>query len=225
MNREFVGLIHKATERDYHARALPPATKARHAELALKWNFDYWDGSRSTGYGGYFYRPGYWLPVAQAMIETYQLKPGMKVLDVGCGKGHLLFELTQACPGLEVAGLDISAYAIEHAKREMQPFLKRGTAASLPWPGASFDAVISVTCLHNLLMPDLWSALQEIERVCKPNGHRYVCVEAYRTETEKINLMYWQLTCRQVHKPEEWEFIFEKAGYCGDRRDSEFLVF
>ncbi len=210
--REFVTLIHKSTKRDYLAR-VTERDKAEVAELALKWDYDYWDGSRQTGYGGYRY-DGRWRKVADAMVAAYGLKAGMRVLDVGCGKGFLLHDLTEACPGIEVAGIDISSYAIEHAMARVKPFLQTGTAAKLPYPDRSFDLIISITTLHNLFIYDLWSALQEIERVGR--GAKYICVEAYRNEREKVNLMYWQLTCRAFHMPAEWEWLFEKAGYRGD---------
>jgi protein-L-isoaspartate(D-aspartate) O-methyltransferase len=56
--------------------------------------------------------------------------------------------------------------------------------------------------------------LRELERVSR--AAKYLCVEGYRNEREKVNLMYWQLTCRAFHTPAEWEWIFEKAGYKGD---------
>ena len=46
--------------------------------------------------------------------------------------------------------------------------------------------------------------------------HRYVTVEAYRNEREKMNLLYWQLTCRAFHTPDEWLWLFENAKYDGD---------
>ena len=98
--REFVGLIHKSTPRDYVAR-VTQRDKAEVAELALKWDFDYWDGSRETGYGGYKY-DGRWRKVADALVEQYNIKPGMRILDVGSGKGFLLHDLTEACPSVEV---------------------------------------------------------------------------------------------------------------------------
>jgi protein-L-isoaspartate(D-aspartate) O-methyltransferase len=210
--REFVTLVHKSTKRDYLAR-VTERDKADVAELALKWDYDYWDGSRQTGYGGYRY-DGRWRKVADAMVSAYGLKPGMRVLDVGCGKGFLLHDLREACPGIEVAGIDISAYAIEHAMESVRPYLQAGTAAKLSYPDRSFDLIISITTLHNLFLYDLWSALQEIERVGR--AHKYICVEAYRNEREKVNLMYWQLTCRAFHTPEEWVWLFRKAGYAGD---------
>ena len=127
----------------------------------------------------------------------------MRVLDVGCGKGFLLYEFTQVVPGIEVAGIDISQYASDHAREEVKPFLHVGGADRLPFPDRSFDFVVSVTTLHNLFIHDLFASLREIERVAR--GHKHVVVEAYRNEREKVNLMYWQLTCRAFHTPAEWE--------------------
>ena len=74
--------------------------------------------------------------------------------------------------------------------------------------------MISLNALHNLHNYDLWSALQEIERVGR--GGKYVVVETYRNEREKANFLYWQLTCRAFHTPQEWEWLYQQAGYTGD---------
>ncbi len=216
--RDFVSLIHKSTKRDYLAR-VTQRDKAEVAELAIQWGHDYWDGSRETGYGGYRY-DGRWRKVADAMRDTYGLKPGMRVLDVGAGKGFLMHDLMESVPGLEVEGIDISAYAIEHAMDTVRGRIRQGDAAKLPWPDGHFDLVVSITTLHNLYIDSLFSALAEMERVSK--AHKYLVVEGYRNEREKVNLMYWQLTCRAFHMPHEWEWIFQKAGYTGDH---EFIFF
>jgi protein-L-isoaspartate(D-aspartate) O-methyltransferase len=216
--REFVSLIHKSTKRDYLAR-VTERDKAEVAELALKWDYDYWDGSRQTGYGGYKY-DGRWRKVADAMVAAYAIRPGMRILDVGSGKGFLLHDFTEACPGVEVAGIDISAYGVAHTMESVKPFVRVGNAATLPYPDKHFDLVVSINTLHNLYINDLWSALREIERVGR--GAKYLCVEAYRNEREKVNLMYWQLTCRAFHTPAEWEWIFAQTGYSGDY---EFITF
>ena len=210
--REFVSLLHKATKRDYLAR-VTQRDKAEVAELALQWDYDYWDGSRETGYGGYRY-DGRWRKVADAMVAAYGIKPGMRVLDVGAGKGFLLHDLCEAVPGLDVQGLDISRYAIRHAMESVKDRIVEGTAARLPFEDRSFDLVISINTLHNLYIYDLFSALKEIERVGR--GAKYLCVETYRNEHEKVNLMYWQLTCRAFHTPDEWTWIFGQTGYSGD---------
>ena len=109
----FVNGLHTATERDYLDR-VNSVDKAWAAEKALNWGYDYWDGSRQTGYGGYKY-DGRWRTVADQLIEKYKLKDGAKILDVGCGKGFLLHDLQSQNPKIEVAGIDVSAYALENA--------------------------------------------------------------------------------------------------------------
>lgn len=209
---DFLTAVHKSTTRDYLAR-VNEYPKAQAAALAKHWDVDYWDGSRHTGYGGYKY-DGRWRPVADALASHYKLGSGSAVLDVGCGKGFLLYELTQAVPGLNVRGIDVSSYAIENAKPEVRPHLVAGTAAELPFEAQSFDLVISITTLHNLYCFDLFKALQEIERVGRKD--KYICVESYRNESEKVNLLYWQLTCEMFCTPEEWQWWFDRAGYTGD---------
>jgi protein-L-isoaspartate(D-aspartate) O-methyltransferase len=216
--REFVSLIHKATKRDYLAR-VTQRDKAEVAELALQWGYDYWDGSRETGYGGYRY-DGRWRKVADAMIAAYGIRPGMRILDVGAGKGFLLHDFLEAVPEVEVHGIDISRYGIEHSMERVKERIVEGTAAKLPFNDKYFDLVISINTLHNLYIDELFSALKEIERVGR--GGKYICVETYRNEREKMNLMYWQLTCRAFHTPTEWEWIFGKTGYTGDH---EFIWF
>jgi SAM-dependent methyltransferase len=209
---EFIEQVHSSTKRDYLARVLA-GNKAEFASVAKRFDVDYWDGSRNTGYGGYKY-DGRWLDVARRLATHYGLKAGDRVLDVGCGKGFLLYELTQAVPGLGIAGVDVSRYALDNAKEEVRPFLTEGRAESLPFPDKSFDLVLSINTLHNLQLPELEQALKEIERVGR--GAKYVLMDGYRTEQEKVNLLYWQLTCECFFTPREWEWLFKKNGYTGD---------
>lgn len=212
---DLLSAIHKSTARDYLARVNDTDfPKARAAELAKQWDFDYWDGDRKICYGGYCYMPGRWEPVARAMAEQYGIRPGDRILDVGCGKGFLLFDFTKVLPGVEVFGIDISRYAIEHAKAEIRSELQVGNAVALPFPDGHFDFVFSINTLHNLHCYDLDRALREIERVGRKN--RYVCMESYRNEQEKANLLYWQVTCEAFNTPMEWEWWFKHTGYTGD---------
>jgi SAM-dependent methyltransferase len=204
--------LHKSSQRDYLARVLA-GDKAEFAAVAKKFGVEYWDGDRTTGYGGYRY-DGRWRPVARRLAELYRLREGQRVLDIGCGKGYLLYEFMQCVPGIQVYGLDISDYALTHAKQEVSGMLLRGTATALPYANASFDLVVSLNTLHNLHLDGVYAALREIERVSR--GCKYIVMDGYRNEREKVNLLYWQLTCECFFTPQEWEFIFRQAGYTGD---------
>lgn len=212
MNVDFLSLVHKSTKRDYLQRVneFPKAEAMKKAKL---FGYDYWDGDRKFGFGGYKY-DGRWKKVAQAMVDHYGLKAGDRILDVGCGKGFLLYDFIQVVPGIEVAGIDISKYAIDNAKEEIRPYLKEGNAISLPYKDKSFDLVISLNTLHNLYCYDLVKALKEIERVGKKN--KYIVVESYRNEEEKVNLLYWVLTGECYLAPEEWKWFYDLSGYTGD---------
>ena len=208
---DFLEAVHSRTPRNYLARM--NADKPNIIERAKRYDFDYWDGDRAVGYGGYHY-DGRWRSVAQAMVDHYQLTPESKILDMGCGKGFLLYEFTQILPGCQVSGIDISEYAIQHAKEEIRDHVTVGDATELPFKDNSFDLVISINVLHNLFCDQLVPALQEIERVSAAD--KYLAVETYHNEQEKVNLMCWVLTGECFFAPREWEYFFKLVGYRGD---------
>ena len=209
---DFLQTVHTRTPRNYIER-VTEHDKAACAEIARRFDHDYWDGERRYGYGGYHY-DGRWVDVAARLAAHYHLPPGARILDIGCGKGFLLHDLGTAVPGASVAGLDISAYALEHAIEDVRPHVVRGTAAHLPFADKSFDLVVSINTLHNLRVAELDSAFREIERVGR--GAKYVVVDTFRNEREKVNLMYWQLTCQCFYTPEDWHWWFAHTGYSGD---------
>ena len=210
--KDFISRVHNRTQRDYLQRVVG-ADKAQCATVAKKFGKEYWDGDRKFGYGGHHY-DGRWREFAETLVQTYGIRPGSSLLDVGCGKGFLLYELSLLVPDLKIAGLDISSYAVENSKPEVRSCLVQGSAVKLPWPDKSFDVVLAINVLHNLQLPQLVEALAELERVARKD--KFLVVDAYRTEQEKVNLLYWQLTCECFFSPPEWEWIFRQSGYSGD---------
>ena len=200
------------TKRNTNSRACKKTEKSRN--IARCFGKEFFDGERDYGYGGYYYNPKYWEQVVSVIINYYELKSSNSVLDIGCAKGFMLNDLVEAVPGIEVSGLDSSKYAIDNCIDTMKPYLQVADAAKLPFEDNSFDLVLSINVLHNLMNYDLHMALREIERVSKK--HKYIVNDSYRTEKEKVNLMYWQLTCEVFYTPQEWEWFYQQSGYNGD---------
>jgi ubiquinone/menaquinone biosynthesis C-methylase UbiE len=210
--------LHKSTKRDYIGRMMDDKV---HCMLKAKeYEFDYWDGDRRYGYGGYRFIEGRWKPVAQALIDIYGLNDSSKILDVGCGKAFLLYEMKKLLPQIEIAGFDISRHGLADARHEVKPYLFNHRAEQpYPYPDKQFDLVISIATLHNLRVFDLRNALQEIERVGK---NKYIVVESYRNESELFNLQCWALTAEAFFDTAAWVWLYEHFGYSGDY---EFIFF
>lgn len=210
--------LHQATSRDYLARMVDNKVEAM--MVAKRYGADYWDGDRRYGYGGYRYVEGRWKPVAEALIQRYSLTNDSSLLDVGCGKGYLLYEIQRILPKLRIVGFDISQHGLDdrHPDFTGELFIQR---AQDPYPfrDDEFDLVISLATLHNLRLFELDAALREIERVGKK---AYVMAESYRNELEMFNLECWALTAESLLDLDEWLWFFKAVGYTGDY---EFIYF
>jgi ubiquinone/menaquinone biosynthesis C-methylase UbiE len=201
----------RGKKRDVNARAT-----AKNDEVIRKsreYGFEYFDGPREYGYGGYRY-DGRWVPIAEDMIRHFDLKPGDRVLDVGCAKGFLVKDFMKACPGLEAFGLDISKYALMHCEPEAIGRLHLGCATQLPFPDNSFKAAVAINSIHNLDRDLCIIALQELQRVS--GGRAYVQVDSYRTPEERQLFLDWVLTAHYHEYPDGWIKTFKDAGYTGD---------
>jgi SAM-dependent methyltransferase len=187
--------------------------KEENRALALQFGREYFDGAREQGYGGYRY-DGRWLPIAADIVAHFALKPGDRVLDVGCAKGFLVKDLMKVCPGLEAFGVDVSEYAVTHCEPEIVGRLHVGNATRLPFPDKSFDAVLAINTIHNLDREGCLQALREIERVGR--GRAYIQVDAYRNPEERKVFEDWMLTARTYGMPQDWIRIIQEAGYTGD---------
>lgn len=189
------------------------AQTAENIAIARQYGELYFDGPRELGYGGYRY-DGRWLPIAEDMVRHFGLKAGDRVLDVGCAKGFLVKDLMTVCPGLEVFGVDVSEYALMHCEPSVVGRLHLGSADRLPFPGRSFNAVISLNTIHNLERADAVRAVREVERLAPGKG--FIQVDSYRTPAERELFMSWVLTAKFHDYPEGWLKLFKDAGYTGD---------
>ena len=201
----------KAT-RDLSARLESKSEESR--KIGRKFGFDYFDGDRNHGYGGFSYNPKFWQPVIPTIVENYKICNSSNVLDVGCAKGFFLYDLKLKFPGINLTGVDISEYAIANSIPEIKPYLQVCNATKLPFEDNCFDFVISINTIHNLNRQDCAIALQEIERVTK--GSSFITVDAYRNDEEKARMEAWNLTALTMMSVDEWKQFFLEVGYTGD---------
>ena len=183
-------------------------------EIARKFDKDFFDGERKYGYGGYNYNPKFWMYVVKDFEDYYELKDGSKILDVGCGKGFMIYDFLKLNPKFEIKGIDISNYAINNCKKEVANNLQVASCDNLPFEDNSFDLVISINTIHNLEKDECGKSLREINRVSRKN--KFIIVDAYRNDEEKKKMFAWNLTAKTIMHVNEWLKFFEENKYDGD---------
>ena len=183
-------------------------------QVARMFGKDYFDGDRRFGYGGYHYHPRFWQPVMPDIQRHFHLTKKNTILDVGCGKGFMLHDMSLLIPGIHVRGVDISAYAIANTIDDIQPFVQIANARKLPFKDKSFDVVIAINTIHNLALDACKQALQEIQRVARKGA--FLTVDAFRTPEEKKRMDAWNLTALTYMHVDEWKKLFNETGYTGD---------
>ena len=146
---KIITTLHKKTKRNYLERMVN--NKVKCMTISKKYGYEYWDGNRKFGYGGFKYIPGRWEQVAKKFIKRYKLNNKSKILDLGCGKGFLLYEIKKILPKILIKGLDISNYGLKNSKKEISKYLFRGDLKKrLKFKSKEFDFVFSINTLHNL---------------------------------------------------------------------------
>ena len=213
MQKEIDLLInYPKTKRNLQQRSEQKSEKDR--EIARKFGKDFFDGDRKHGYGGYYYNPKFWQQVVPTFKEYWNLKSSNSILDVGCGKGFMLYDFTKQIPGIKIKGIDISNYAVEQSVPQIKKFIEVGNAKKLPFEDNSFDFTISINTIHNLEVSECAQALKEISRVSKIGS--FITVDAYNNEEEKIRMNAWNLTAKTIMSTSEWKKFFKETGYKGD---------
>ena len=199
-------------KRNLDARSQEKTAEDRY--VARLFGKEFFDGDRRVGYGGFTYDPRFWQPVVPTFQKHYGLTGESSLLDVGCAKGFMLKDFVEAIPGMTVAGIDVSDYAVANAVEGMEHFVQVADARDLPFEDDSFDLVVSVNTLHNFERDGVVQALREVQRVSRKCS--FVVLDAYRDEEERQRIEAWNLTALTVLPTDGWIELFGEAGYEGD---------
>lgn len=206
--------VYPKIRRDYDRRAQDKTPEI--VRIAKQFGREFFDGERKYGYGGYVY-DGRWKTVVKRFADYYKLTRESSILDIGCAKGFMLHDFRELLGGkCRVAGVDVSAYALDNALESVKPFLSLASGEKLPYPDKSFDLVISINSIHNLSLERLKNALREITRVSRDPRKCYITVDAWRTDLERENLEKWVLTAETMMHVDDWKKMFKEVGYKGD---------
>ena len=182
--------------------------------IARKFDVEYFDGDRLTGYGGYNYSPRFWTDTVAHIKDFYHLDDNSKILDIGCAKGYMMHDLSLLIPRAEIKGVDVSNYAKENAIESMQDNIVVANANNLPFDDNYFDLVISINTLHNLPKIDCKEAFREIIRVSKKDT--FIMNDAWKDDKGKRAMLKWNLTALTYMSCEDWKKLFTEVEYKGD---------
>ena len=186
------------------------------ADRAIARQFDesFFDSDRVHGYGGYNYHPRFWQETVKRIRDHYRLADDAKILDVGCAKGFMLYDFKELMPNLNIAGIDVSEYAIGKAIEPVKDYVRVADARKLPFPDNSFDLVISINTVHNLDLEDCKQSIMEIQRVTSKDA--FITVDAWYTDDGRRSFIDWNLTALTYMHVDDWKNLFAEVAYQGD---------
>lgn len=117
--------------------------------------------------------------VKARLIATAGIRPGMRVLDLGCGTGTLALRVKRGCPDADVTGFDadprmLHRAAIKAERRGLPIAFDQGFAQALPYPAGTFHRVVSSLFFHHLSPDAKVNAFREAHRVLAPGGELHL---------------------------------------------------
>ena len=113
--------------------------------------------------------------VHRPLVDQAEIRPGQRVLEIGCGTGNLALLVKRLHPDAEIIGLDPDPKALARARckcerRGLDVQLDCGFAEELSYPDRSIDRVLSAFMFHHLGPDEKEAVLREVRRVLKPGG-------------------------------------------------------
>jgi len=159
------------------------------------------------------------------LLEQVALRPGERVLDLGCGTGTLALMAKQAQPAAELVGLDADPAMLSQAKAKahaagVEVRFDEGRSNELPYESASFDRVLSTLFFHHLDDDVKRATLAEIARVLRPGGELHVA-DWGRPRDLLMRVLSWQIRLFDGREPTRANLagtlprLFEAAGLSG----------
>ena len=157
------------------------------------------------------------LDITEKTLRLMNLRPGERVLDLGCGSGwatRLLARLVADGPegSGQVVGVDISDEMIRQARAASKDFENVmyvwGSATQIPWEENFFDKMLSVESFY--YYPDQDRALAELFRVMAPKGRMFILINLYRDNPYSLQWVDKLKVPVHVRSAAEYVELFKK---------------
>ena len=181
--------------------------------IANEQGYEWYDGPREVGYGGYHY-DGRWKKFLPKIIKRYKLTNKSKVLELGCRKGFFLNDLKELLPGIKIVGYEDHKYPLTKSLKSVKKNLKYIDKYYLiKYPKNYFDFVM---CFNNIYRYDFSDAMKTLRVIERVGRHKFVNTAAPESEKDKQKLInFGSLGCVYLSK-KDWLKVFKYTGYRGD---------
>ena len=182
--------------------------------IASERNYDFFDGERDNGYGGFKY-DGRWEKVANKIYNEYKLNEKSSLLQLNSEKGFLISDFKKNFPDIKCIGLETSDYAIDNSIPEIKKNINKvDNYIKLNFLNDTFDFVLAIGVIYALTITDLLKCIKEIQRV--GNGKSFITLASYTDEKDYWLFKNWTLIGALILKKEEWVDVLKYANYTGD---------
>ena len=154
----------------------------------------------------------------RTMVDLAGIQPGQRLLDIGCGTGSLVVQLSKLHPKTDVTGLDPDPKALARARKKadragLSLKLEQGFSDDLPFPDSSFDVVFSSFMFHHLEPDEQQGTLAEARRVLKPGGSFHLVDFSGASERTNVAERIGETGFPESHEVGQWRSIFGRIAH------------
>jgi len=178
--------------------------------LANDFSYDYYDGDRENGYGGFKY-DGRWKKFLIKIIKKYKLNKNSRVLDISAKKGFFMHDLTLLVPGIKVYGVEDHKYPIITSMKSVKGNIKLlKSYCDIDYKKDFFDFVHAHNAIYRYSFRDLIKIIKIISKISKK---AHITIPSYSNNLDRVKFLDWSLHGGVLLTKKEWRELFKNLGY------------
>ena len=193
-------------------RYISPNTRGiKEKIIASRRDYDFFDGNRKYGYGGYKY-DGRWKNFAKKIIKKYRLTNNSKILHLNSEKGFLIYEILKILPKIKIDAYETSKYAIKNSiSKEVKDKTKLvDSYLKIKLPKKKYDLSISIGVIYCLPIDQAIKMLSILKHI---SINSFINLASYHDKNDYFLWKNWSLLGCLLFKENEWKKILKYSGY------------